>query len=435
MLKKGSDEGKAEGILMGEGPDSGSPARLERDLFLLYLSAFLRALSTGTIGVLLGIYLAKLRFDAAHIGYVIAAGLGGGACATLLVTLAGDRFGRKRTLVCIAIFGAAGGLAAAAASGFSAMLAAAFLGMINGMGRDRGAALAVEQAVLPAMATDAARTRIFAWYNVLQDAGHAIGSLLAGVPYVFREVLPVGEIASFRLAVGVSALLILITAVLYMFLSPAVEAPATHRQAPVSPQTRRILFRISSLFAVDALAGGFLVSSLLSYFFFRRFGVAEGTLAVLFFAARTLNAFSHLGASWLAKRIGLVNTMVFTHIPSSIFLLTVPFAPSFPVAAALFLLREGLVEMDVPTRQSYVMALVRPEERTVASGVTHLVRVGAWAVAPSFAGALMQGVSLGIPILIGAGMKIAYDLLLYAAFRKAVPPEETVPAAHPPPRR
>jgi len=120
--------------------------------------------------------------------------------------------------------------------------------------------------------------------------------------------------------------------------------------------------------------------------------------------------------------------MVFTHIPSSVFLLTVAFAPSFPVAAALFLLREGLVEMDVPTRQSYVMAVVRPEERTVASGVTHLVRVGAWAVAPSFAGALMQGVSLGIPIMIGAGMKIAYDLLLYVAFRKAKPPEETVKA-------
>jgi uncharacterized paraquat-inducible protein A len=238
----------------------------------------------------------------------------------------------------------------------------------------------------------------------------------------------VGEIASFRLAVGLAAVFILLTAVLYVYLSPAVEVPAARTKTVVSPQTRRILFRISSLFAVDALAGGFLVSSLLSYFFYRRFGVAEGAVAVLFFAARTLNAFSHLGAAWLAKRIGLVKTMVFTHIPSSVFLLTVPFAPSFPVAAALFLLREGLVEMDVPTRQSYVMAVVRPEERTVASGVTHLVRVGAWAVAPSFAGALMQGVSLGVPIMIGAGMKIAYDLLLYAAFRKAKPPEETATA-------
>jgi MFS family permease len=175
---------------------------------------------------------------------------------------------------------------------------------------------------------------------------------------------------------------------------------------------------------VDALAGGFLVTSLLSYFFYRRFGVTEGTVAVLFFLARVLNALSHLGAAWLSRRIGLVNTMVFTHIPSSLFLVTVAFAPNFPVAALLFLLREGLVEMDVPTRQSYVMAVVRPEERTFASGVTHLVRVGAWAVAPSLAGIFMQSLSLGIPLMIGAGMKIAYDLLLYVAFRRVKPPEE-----------
>jgi MFS family permease len=399
-----------------------------RDLLLLYATAFLRALSTGLVGVLLGIYLAKLRFDAAQIGYVIAAGLAGGAVATLLVTLAGDRVGRRRALLWLSVAGGLGGMAAAVASGFHAILAAAFLGMLNGMGRDRGAALVLEQAILPATTTDGTRTRAFAWYNVLQDAGHALGSLLAGAPYIFRAAFPMGEIVSFRLAAGLAALLLLATAPFYMRLSPAVESSAAKRKAPVSPETRRILFRISSLFAVDALAGGFLVSSLLSYFFYRRFGIAEGAVAVLFFSARILNAFSHLGAAWLAKRIGLVNTMVFTHIPSSVFLLTVAFAPNFPVAAVLFLLREGLVEMDVPTRQSYVMAVVRPEERTVASGVTHLVRVGAWAVAPSFAGALMQGVSLGIPLVIGAGMKIGYDLLLYAAFRKAKPPEEAAAA-------
>src|SRR4030042_996517 len=367
---------------MGDSPGIVSPGRPIRDLLLLYVTAFLRALSTGLIGVLLGIYLAKFGFNAAQIGYVIGAGLAGGACATLLVTLAGDRFGRKRALVCIAMFGAVGGLAAAVASTFSSILAAAFLGMLNGMGRDRGAALVLEQAILPATTTDETRTRAFAWYNVLQDAGHAMGSLLAGVPYVFRAILPVGEIASFRLAVGLAAVFILLTAVLYQNLSPAVEAPAVQKKVPVTPETRRIPFRLSSLFAVDALAGGFLVSSLLSYFFYRRFGVGEGTVALLFFAARILNALSHLGAAWLAKRIGLVNTMVFTHIPSSIFLLTVAFAPNFPVAAILFLLREGLVEMDVPTRQSYVMAVVRPEERTVASGGAPLGRVGAWAVGP-----------------------------------------------------
>jgi MFS family permease len=147
-------------------------------------------------------------------------------------------------------------------------------------------------------------------------------------------------------------------------------------------------------------------------------------IAVLFLGARGMNAISHLGAAWLAKRIGLVNTMVFTHIPSSLLLVTVAFAPNFWVAAVLFLLREGLVEMDVPTRQSYVMAMVRPEERTFASGVTHLVRLGGWAVAPSFAGFLMQFLTLSTPLFIGAGMKIAYDVMLYRAFRGLKPPEE-----------
>ncbi len=397
---------------------------MTRDLPSLYASAFLRSLATGIVGVLLGIYLAKLRFDAAQIGLVIAAGLAGGAVATLLVTLAGDRFGRRKTLLCLAALGGLGGLAAAFASAFSAMIAAAFLGMLNGMGRDRGAALVLEQAILPATTTDADRTKAFAWYNVLQDAGHALGSLLAGAPYAFRRVFPLEEVFSFRLAMALAAFLILLTAALYLKLSPAVEAPAVREKEVLSPGSRKVLWRISALFAVDALAGGFLVTSLLSYFFYRRFGITEGAVAVLFFLARVLNALSHLGAAWLARRIGLVNTMVFTHIPSSVFLVTVAFAPNFPVAALLFLLREGLVEMDVPTRQSYVMAVIRPEERTFASGITHLVRVGAWAVAPSFAGALMQGVSLGVPLMIGAGMKIAYDLLLYAAFRGVKPPEE-----------
>jgi predicted MFS family arabinose efflux permease len=193
----------------------------------------------------------------------------------------------------------------------------------------------------------------------------------------------------------------------------------------LSAHSRRILWKISSLFAIDSLAGGFLTAALLAFFFYERFGVSEGVVGALFFGARVANAFSHLGAAWLARRIGLVNTMVFTHIPSSLLLATVPFAPSFPVAAALFLLREGLVEMDVPTRQSYVMAVVRTEERTVASGVTHLVRLGAWAVAPTFAGALMQGTSLATPLLIGAAMKIAYDLMLWVSFRGQRPPEES----------
>jgi predicted MFS family arabinose efflux permease len=211
--------------------------------------------------------------------------------------------------------------------------------------------------------------------------------------------------------------------VAYLRLSGQIEVP--HKESvAVTPGSRRVLTRISALFAIDAIGGGFLTTALLAYFFHERFGVGIESIGLLFFVARIANALSHFAAAWLAARIGLVNTMVFTHIPSSLLLLTVPFMPSFPVAAALFLVREALVEMDVPTRQSYVMAVVRPEERTFASGVTHLVRLAGWAVAPAIAGLLMTGTSLAAPLVVGAALKIVYDIVLWRAFRNLHPPEE-----------
>src|SRR6266850_1990793 len=316
--------------------------------------------------------------------------------AALVVTLIGDDMGRKRSLLVLSLLAACGGLGFALTAHPFAAGAAAFLGMVNGMGRDRGASLILDQVILPATVDDAGRTQAFAWYNVLQDIGHALGALLAGLPALLRS-LGVADIASFRAGVGVYAVLMLVTAGLYLGLSPRVERPLGLPKTKVSPETRRVLWRIA---------------------------VGEGILGPLFFGARIFNAVSHLGAAWLSRRIGLVNTMVFTHVPSSLLLVTVAFAPTFPVAAILFLLREGLVEMDVPTRQSYVMAVVRPEERTLASGVTHLVRVGAWAVAPAFAGWFMGGLSLMTPLVIGSCMKVVYDILLYAAFRRTRLPEE-----------
>jgi MFS family permease len=394
------------------------------DRRILYTTAFLRALATGMMGVLLGIYLARMTFSSAQIGLVITSGLAGATLAALLVTLAGDRLGRRRLLFWLALLSALGGVAAAFYSSPIAVGIAAFIGMLNGMGRDRGASLVLEQAIIPATVNDAERTRTFAWYNVLQDIGHALGGLLAVIPSLLRQFGGVGELASFQSAIMVYALLLFATAVLYLRLSPRAETGVKLPRLVLSPHSRKVLWRISALFAIDSIAGGFVGTALLSYFFYERFGVSESVIAVLFLCARGMNAVSHLGAAWLAKRIGLVNTMVFTHIPSSLLLVTVAFAPNFWVAAVLFLLREGLVEMDVPTRQSYVMAVVRPEERTFASGATHLVRLGGWAVAPSFAGFLMQYLALGTPLLIGAGMKISYDILLYFAFRGLKPPEE-----------
>lgn len=396
------------------------------DRRILYITAFLRAVATGMIGVLTGIYLAKVGFPPATIGVVIGTGLAGAAAASLVVTYLGDRVGRRRSLVIISVLAASGGILFALAAHPLAAAAAAFLGMLNSMGRDRGAALILETATIPATARDAERTQTFAWYSVTQDVGHALGSLAAAMPAIWQQA-GVEELASYQLAIGSYALLLLASAPLYARLTHAIEASRIEPQWSLAPESRVMLRRISVLFGIDSLAGGFLGTALLSYFFFERFGASPLIIAGLFFAARVANALSHLGATWLAKRIGLVNTMVFTHIPSSLILIAVAFAPVFWIAAALFLIREALVEMDVPTRQSYVMAVVRPEERTFASGVTNLVRMGGWAVAPFAAGLLMQGLALATPLLLGAGIKIGYDLLLWKSFHSLKPPEERAP--------
>jgi MFS family permease len=394
------------------------------DRQLLYAAAFLRALASGMVGVVIGLHLAARGFDPAETGALISVGLAGAAIAALIVTIAGDRFGRRRTLVVLASLGAAGGVAVALLHVHAFLFAAALVGMLNGMGKDRGAAQILDQAVLPTTAGDRDRTQVFAWYGVLQDAGHALGGLCAGAPALLRRVTAIDDATSLAIAMLAYAALLAATIACYARLSPRTDPGPRPARAPIAPATRRVLWRIGALFGIDSLAGGFLTTAMIALFLFARFDVDELTVGALYFAARAINAGSHLAAAWLARRIGLVNTMVFTHIPSSLLLVTVAFAPTFPIAATLFLLREGLVEMDVPTRQSYVMAVVAPEDRTFAAGVTYLVRLAGWAVAPALAGLLMQGASITLPLYVGAAMKITYDLLLYAAFRSRPAPEE-----------
>jgi predicted MFS family arabinose efflux permease len=222
--------------------------------------------------------------------------------------------------------------------------------------------------------------------------------------------------------------LYLLVALLYLILSPAVEIASPPGPGPIGariePGTKKIMARITALFSLDAFGGGFLTDALVAYWFFRRFGVTEHDLGLVFFVVHILNACSHVGAAWLARRIGLINTMVFTHLPSSLFLMAVPFTPSFKWAVFLFLCREALVEMDVPTRQSYVAALVKPSERTFASGITNLARNLFWAIGSGVAGVMMQVLSFSAPLLVGGGAKVTYDLLLYRSFRALKPPEE-----------
>jgi len=394
-----------------------------RDLALLYAGAFVRALATGLAGVGMGLALAGRGLDPGAASRVVGAGLAGAALAALSATAFADRIGRRRSLIFLAVLSAACSAGFALAHAEVGLVLLAFVGMLNGMGRDRGASLVLEQAMLPACTTDRDRTRAFAWYNVAQDAGHAAGALLAGLESVGgsgASTRPAGAM-TFLVVAGLSAMGIVLAAML----TSKVEPPRVASDRPrLSAASKGFLARVSLLFGLDSLGGGFLTTALLSFMFVQRFGVEAGTIGMLFAAARVLNALSHLGAAWLARRIGLVNTMVFTHIPSSLFLVTVAIAPSFGVAAALFLLREGLVEMDVPTRQSYVQAIVKPEERTIASGVTHLVRLAGWAVGPLLSGPLMTGVGLMVPLVVGAALKIVYDVLLYFSFRSVRPPEE-----------
>jgi len=392
---------------------------------LLYASGFVRAMATSTAGVTLGGFLAALDAHGAELGLVVSAGLAGGASAAILATLVADRIGRRRFLVVTSLLGVIGTVGFALASSPAVLAAAAFVGMVNGMGKDRGAALILEQAALPGLAPASERTQLLARYTMVLDLGHALGALAAGAPVWLARATSLSGAAPHRATLLACAACGVVALAIYSRLGRAIDVDTAPRLA-LTPRSRAIVVRISSLFALDGLGGGFLTTAMLAFFLFERFGVSAAVVGSLFFGARILNAISHLGAAWLASRIGLVNTMVFSHIPSSLLLVTVAFAPSFPVAAVLFLLREGLVEMDVPTRQSYVLAVVEPSERTVVSGITTLVRLAAWAIAPGFAGLLMTGDTMFLPLVIGAAMKIAYDILLWRAFRGLKPPEERV---------
>src|SRR5262245_7916425 len=392
---------------------------LTRDSLLIYVAAFLRSSAVGLIGVVLAIALTEAGVSVAGTGAVIGAGLAGIAAMTLVVTIAADRLGRRRALIVVSLLTGFGYFAAAASASLIWLIPAAFVGMVNGMGRDRGPAGTLEQAILPETTDAEHRTWTLAWYNLVLDGGHAFGGLAA-----------LAFAGAHRLIFFVCGAAALACVAPYSALSRRIEVAQSPAQSPVA-RTFKVratgdwaTAKLALLSGIDSIGGGFLRAVLIAYWFFERYGFSEGQLAVLFFAARSLNAVSHVAAAWLARRIGLLNTMVLTHLPSSLLLMMAPAAPSGAVAASLFLGRESLVEMDVPTRQSYVMAIVPPHRRTYASGITNLTRTIGWAIGPPVAGFLMQNVVLAAPLFIGGGMKIVYDIVLYRSFRHVRPPEE-----------
>lgn len=401
---------------------------LSRDGALVCAAGALRAAAVSAVGIIIALHLARRGLTGSQIGLVIGAGMAASAAATVIVGLHADRWGRRRSLIGLGLISGAGYAAVGMAVSFPAFIAVAVTALLNGMGRDRGPASALEQAILPATTTDTGRTWTMAWYNVVIDTGHALGALAAMLPALLVQQLGLTDDAAYLwtfLGCGVAVMLATLP---YLLLRPAVEhappVPDRSRRADIDPNTQSIVRRLMVLFGLDSIGGGFLSSALVAYWFFQRYGTSEVQLAWLFFAARVLNVLSHVAAAWIAHRIGLLNTMVFTHLPSSLFLMVAPLAPTAGIAAALFLAREALVEMDVPTRQSYVMSVVPASSRSYASGMTNLTRNAGWAVGPLIGGMAMQHLALAAPLLVGGSLKILYDLALYGAFRHVRPPEE-----------
>jgi MFS family permease len=401
---------------------------LSRDAALVCVAGALRAAAVSTVGIIIALHLARSGLAASEIGLVIGLGMAANAAATVLVGFHADRWGQRRSLIALGLLAGAGYVAIGMAGSLPVFLAVAVVAMVNGMGRDRGPASALEQALLPAATTDDRRTWTMAWYNVVIDSGHALGALAAVLPTLMARTFGLTDTAGHMWTFVGCGLVVMLATIPYLLLTPTVQPAAmpVRTHVEVDPNTRAIVRRLMVLFGLDSVGGGFLSSALIAYWFFERYGTSEVHLAWLFFAARVLNVLSHFAAAWIARRIGLLNTMVFTHLPSSIFLMLAPLAPTASIAAALFLAREALVEMDVPTRQSYVMAVVPRSSRTYASGMTNVTRNAGWAVGPLVGGLAMQHLALAAPLLIGGALKIVYDLALYRSFRHLRPPEEQV---------
>ena len=355
----------------------------------------------------------------ASLGAIVAAGLAGNALATGLIAIWGDRFARVPLLVIATLLSTAGLAGLALIVDPAPLAVAAFIGLVNGMGRDRGPAQALDQSLLSDEADGRIRTESFTRYSLVQDVLGGIGSLAAAVPSLLQHATSLSLAASYRATFGAMALLSLAAVPIYGTLRPAVRSSSQDlERSPVSPESRRRVFALSGLFALDSLGGGFLAGSIISYWFFQRFGLSGALLGPIFLAGRVLNAASYLVAEKLAARLGLLRTMVFTHLPSSLILLTLPWVTRPWVAVAVFLAREALVQMDVPTRQAYVATVTLPGERTFAMAVTGLTRNVGWAVGPALAGAVMGPYGLGAPLVCGAVIKSIYDVLLYRAFRQ-----------------
>lgn len=407
---------------------------LTSDAWLLFVTRFTRLFAYGCLSVILVFYLVGLGLTESESGLVLTLTLTGDIVISLYLTTRADRFGRRRILIVGAVLMAAAGLAFAFTSNLLFLIIAGTIGVISPSGNEVGPFLSIEQASLSHLVPAASRTEVFAWYTLTGSLATGIGALTGGVVTQALQRSSITAVASYRAIVLLYAALGVALVCLFTRLSRLVEASRDSEETVSGLQisklhglgkSRNIVFKLSGLFALDSFAGGFVIQSFAAYWFYLRFGAEPKTLGGIFFWANVFAGISALLASRLATRIGLIRTMVVTHLPSNILLILVPLMPTLWLAVVVLLLRFSISQMDVPTRQSYTMAVVEAKERSAAGGFTGVARTTGAAISPLLAGFLFSRHSLiDFPFFIAGTLKIVYDLLLYFSFRKIRPPEE-----------
>ncbi|WP_235969710.1 MFS transporter [Anaeromyxobacter diazotrophicus] len=407
-----------------------------RDVRLLFATRAVRLFAYGFLSVVLVLYLAAAGLSEARIGLLLSLTLAGDTAISLYLTTRADRLGRRAMLLAGAGLMVFAGALFAVTGNFWLLLLAATVGVISPAGNEVGPFLAIEQAALSEALPAERRTGAFAWYTLFGSFATALGSLAGGALASALQRAGAAPLNSYRAVVVGYGALGLALGVLFTRLSHGVEAPAARRAAPPGrpsflqrslglSSSRGVVLKLSALFSVDAFAGGFVVQAFVAYWFHRRFGADPALLGAIFFGANVLAGVSALSAAWVARRIGLVRTMVFTHLPSNVLLFLVPLMPTLPLAMAVLFLRFSISQMDVPTRQSFTMAVVDPGERSAAAGVTGIARTVGSALSPLAAGPLYAAPALAsLPFFIAGGLKILYDLALLVAFGRVAPPEE-----------
>jgi MFS family permease len=393
--------------------------RLSPDAWLLFGTRSIRLFAYGALSVVLVLYLVSIGLTESDVGLLLTATLLGDTLISLYLTTQADRIGRRRMLILGAALMVAAGIVFCLTDRFWLLVVAGTIGVISPSGQEVGPFLPIEQAALSQVVTSRDRTEVFAWYTLAGSLATALGALAAGMlTHALQGSWTAAD--SYRVIVIGYASVGLLLAVLFRRLSSASEVHVASRPTSLAGvgRSRSVVLKLSALFALDSFGGGFVVQSLAAYWFYLRFGVDPQALGILFFAANVLAGLSALVASRLANRIGLVNTMVVTHLPSNVLLMLIPLMPTLPLAALMLLLRFSISQMDVPTRQSYVIAVVDPEERSAASGITGVARTTGAALSPLFAGLLFaHPLLIDIPFFIAGTLKIAYDLLLYRGYR------------------